>query len=122
MEKFSAELKTIATKVWTERKELQTYIDIENIDFVEKDKQKKNTFAEIMNIKFPATLYTDKVFVIVMYPVFNTISERDKELIMYHELLHITPDDPSKLRDHDIEDFKDMIEQFGLEWEPEVIL
>jgi predicted metallopeptidase len=85
-----------------------------------KEKQKKLTFAEIMPIRFPATLYTDKVFVIVVYPVFTTIAEKDKELIMYHELLHIQPDDPSKLRDHDIEDFRDMIEQFGLDWEPTV--
>jgi len=109
-------IRKIATEVINKRRDLQTYIDLDNIDFVVMERQKKNTYAEIRKIGFPAELYTDKSFVIFIYPVFFELNSKKQEITILHELLHIEPNDPSKMKKHDVEDFKDIIEEYGINW------
>ncbi|MCM3291632.1 hypothetical protein M3661_15990 [Paenibacillus sp. MER 180] len=45
------------------------------------------------------------------------LSENQQKILMLHELRHITLGEKGlKIRPHDIEDFKDILETYGLDW------
>jgi len=59
--------------------------------------------------------YCDHDFVVVVYePNVIDMSEAHLQVIIYHELLHIGED--GKLKDHDINDFRKIIEKYGYDW------
>lgn len=109
-------MRKIAEKIVADKKDLQTYIDIDNIEFVEREKDRKGMFAEIRKNNFPTTLYIQKDFTLSAFAAFETLNDKKKEIVIYHELLHIDPEDPSKLIKHDVEDFKKVLEEFGISW------
>jgi len=63
--------------------------------------------------------------VLVHKPSWDKFSERQRKALIYHELLHITYKTDKnekkhwKLRKHDIEEFIDVIREFGA-WSPEL--
>lgn len=54
--------------------------------------------------------------------LWDSLDDATKEILMYHELLHILVEydkngDPKfKLRDHDVKDFQSIISKYGIDW------
>ena len=64
-------------------------------------------------------LYCPYDFLIIIYEENCTgFTDRQMEILLWHELLHIGIDDKGKayLRDHDVEEFDDIIRDCGLRW------
>jgi len=97
------------------KKENLAWVDVERIEFCKRDKKSKS-FADIRKINFPASLYTNKTYVISTYSDFETLNDKNKSIVIWHELLHIDKDDPDKLKKHDIEEFMPIFEKFG-DWQ-----
>jgi hypothetical protein len=57
--------------------------------------------------------------IVCLLPAFNEYSPDVIKAVLFHELKHITFDDAGyyKLRDHDIKDFKFLVEKIGLNYE-----
>lgn len=60
-------------------------------------------------------------FIVTIYePNCNGMTDEQMEILMHHELLHIGVDakDPYKtfVRDHDLQDFKLIVERYGADW------
>jgi len=116
MDTISKEMRAIAEKIVKDHKELETYIDLDNIEFVLRDKAKKDRIAEMRTHTFPTTLYSSKQFTMSAFLGFDELNDKKKYLVIYHELLHINPDDPSTLMGHDVEDFECIIKEHGTSW------
>lgn len=98
------------------------------IDYVISFKEKKKSgdvyvHAECKCINDFFKLYCPYDFVIVIYlPNIGHMSDEQKRILLYHELRHVnfkeTKDGVGKytIRPHDIEDFKNIITQFGMDW------
>ena len=88
----------------------------------EKKQNKKTVFAECEKIpeKYKWSVPCDFT-ITVFLPNVERFSEEQKEILMYHELLHVGIDvdgneEKYRIIPHDIEEFRSVIEQFGLDW------
>lgn len=90
-------------------------IDLTEIQFV-RAKRVCKKYADVRKIGFPANLFTKKKWLVSLYNSFEDLSREKKKIVMIHELLHIDLE-KGKLKKHDVEDFRDIIERFGLNWE-----
>lgn len=97
------------------------------IAYIRSSKQKatrgKLTYAECMKVKEIFQLYAEYDFFIVIYaPNVFGLDEEQMEILLYHELLHIGADEDKegnlvyKVNPHDIEDFKVILERYGIGW------
>ena len=96
------------------------------IDYVTSLKEKKSgnrcVHAECKKINDFQQVYCPYDFVIVIYlPNVAHMSVEQKKILLWHELLHIDfreGDSGTRfcIRHHDIEDFKTIIRQYGLDW------
>lgn len=93
------------------------------VGFCYSDKQKtkdgRMVFAECHKVKALYQPWTPYDFIIVFYePNTMMLDERQREILMYHELLHVGMEDSGslKIRPHDIEDFRVILDQYGLDW------
>lgn len=78
----------------------------------------KIKYADCRKVSEVYKAYLPFDFVITFY-YFNTeiMSENQKKILMLHELKHIQMGEKGLLvKPHDIEDFKDILGQYGLEW------
>jgi predicted metallopeptidase len=112
-DRISSDLRAIAMKVVSREK--MSHVDLEQIEFVKRDAQ-KDKYADIRRLRFPASLYTDKMFIVSTYMDFDLLDDAGKEVVIWHELLHINPEDPEKLKKHDIEDFAVILKAKGIDW------
>lgn len=125
MEHFtrSSGYREIAERVIREHQELEWLRSV-RIDFVESDKEKKSrgrmVFGECHLVKELHKLYIPWDFIVVIYaPNAALLSERQKEILIYHELLHVDISEDGetrKIRPHDVEDFRAVIDRYGLDW------
>lgn len=94
------------------------HINADDMDFFEKDSLKSSWKAEVRLIKGLAAVFTKKrVALTVWKQHWETTDEVDKFAIIYHELLHLLYDEDEgkyKIRKHDIETFKEMLTDFGI--------
>jgi hypothetical protein len=84
----------------------------------ERKKGEKVTYADCRKVQEVFKAYLPYDFIITFYER-NTgvLSENQQKILMLHELRHITIGEKGlKIRPHDIEDFKDILEPFGLDW------
>ena len=86
-----------------------------------KDKKKDDRiiFAECHMVKPLWQAFIPYDFVIVFYePNVMMMDPDQREILMYHELLHIGMEDSGtlKLRPHDIEDFRVILDEYGMDW------
>ena len=88
----------------------------------EKKQNKKTVFAECEKIpeKYKWSVPCDFT-ITVFLPNVERFTEEQKEILMYHELLHVGIDvdgneEKYRIIPHDIEEFRSVIEQFGLDW------
>ncbi len=78
----------------------------------------KITYADCRKVQDVFRAYLPFDFIITFYEQ-NTgmLNENQLKVLMLHELRHITMGERGlKLRPHDIEDFKDILETYGLDW------
>jgi len=78
----------------------------------------KITFADCRKLGEVYKAYLPFDFIVTFY-YFNTemLNENQKKILMLHELKHIQITEKGlSVRPHDIEDFKDILERYGNEW------
>jgi len=89
--------------------------------------RKKSSFkAQIQRPGGAWQFLSDYDFVMLMHkPTWDTLNENQRKALVYHELLHITHTESKdgkitwKLRRHDIEEFLDVVKEFG-SWSEEL--
>ena len=108
MYRISEELRELALDLVKENN--LNWVDIEQIEFVSSIKKNKK-FADIRTIRYPASLYTNKQYLITTYASFDELNDKKKRIVLLHELLHIGEN--RKLQKHDIEEFAVIIKKYG---------
>ncbi|MMZ66337.1 hypothetical protein D1872_288240 [compost metagenome] len=84
----------------------------------ERKRGEKITYADCRKVQEVFKAYLPFDFIITFYER-NTslLSENQQKILMLHELRHITLGEKGlKIRPHDIEDFKDILDTYGLDW------
>ena len=79
----------------------------------------KMVFAECHQVKPLWQAFIPYDFVIVFYePNTMLMDDRQLEILMYHELLHVGMDENGslKIQPHDIEDFRVILDEYGMDW------
>lgn len=116
------ELEALANKIIDAKHDLKhiRHYDIK-IGYVkaykDKTKSEKTVFGECIKINDIQKAYLPFDFVIVIYSSGFTLSDNKLKLLMYHELKHIGIGERGpKLEPHNVEDFADIILEFGLDW------
>ena len=83
----------------------------------EEEKSPKGKYADTRIVRAPYTYFSDYKFIITFYENnMLSMTEAQKVLLVYHELLHIDPSF-SKLVNHDIQDFRILISKYGACWD-----
>lgn len=85
----------------------------------EKTENGRIIFAECHKVKPLWQAFVPYDFVIVFYePNTMLMDDCQREILMYHELLHIGMEPAGKLviRPHDIEDFRVILDEYGMDW------
>lgn len=124
---ISEELEELGTKMIREHEDLN-WIAGAGIDIGYQYSSKPKTsngkivYADCYKVPDRLKAYVQHNFIITFYEP-NTASLRDdqKEILMYHELLHVgmkeTKEGPKyHIVHHDIEDFERVIKQYGVDW------
>jgi predicted metallopeptidase len=92
-------------------------INLSQIKFVRFISKKSTKFASVCPIKFPASLYTDDKYVITTYAAtYDQLDSARQNLVIYHELMHISPLFNGSTCKHDTEDFATILKEFGPYW------
>lgn len=123
----SEELKELALKVIDEHPDLH-FIRIMDISFdcvmssKEKTTKGNNVLGECIKVEELYQAYIPYDFLIIIYgPNISHLSDEQKKILMYHELLHIDfieKDGEIKYRvkPHDVEEFNVIMETYGSDW------
>jgi len=119
-EKIKEIVKKVIAKDQYKRYDLD-YIDVDKMFFVhEKGSRRKryykDVFAFIQKIKEPYRTLTGKIYLLIVTDRFYELDDNLKELVILHELLHVHSDFDGKLVPHDVEDFKEIIDDYGIDW------
>lgn len=123
----SKEIAGMAHRVMNERPDLRWILAAGiSIGFLESDRNKKKNgrecLAECIKVRDLYKVYIPHDFLIVVYkPNVSGMSERQMEILLYHELLHIGMDDTGEnvkyiVNPHDVEDFRAVIDRYGIDW------
>ena len=96
------------------------------IDYIASLKEKKSKgkliLGECQLVKEIWKLYCPYDFLIIIYePNVHGMSYEQLKILLYHELLHVDVSDKDgepqyEVNPHDIEDFKAIINKYGLDW------
>jgi len=115
------DIEAIAEKLIEERTELD-HIEVAGwqIDYLYSDWERKVNgnpiLADIRKVTGIMKHYCDYDFIITVYePNIMDFPEEKLPIVVFHELLHIGTD--GKLIDHDIKDFRLILEEYGLNWQ-----
>lgn len=93
------------------------FIDIEKVVFVKIDKDIKSgdVLGRCALISDRNYFLHGKRFFIEFPPAFYELDKVNQRRVIHHELLHIHPDG-DKLRDHDIQEFIEIMKAYGIEY------
>lgn len=88
------------------------------ISYENKTKGKKYVFGKCEKVSKENKAYLPFDFIITMYePNVSMLDDNQKKIVMLHELQHIEIGSKGlKIRDHDIEDFSNIVKAFGYNW------
>lgn len=117
----------LALEVINEHEELQWILTSDvRIDFISSDEEKKKSdldvLGECMKVKDVYKLYCPFDFLIILYaPNIAHLTEEKLKILLHHELLHVGIDEVNGeakyiINPHDIEDFRAIINEYGLDW------
>lgn len=121
MFKQAEDLKLIGQKVISMFDKFENLEDI-NIAYLWSDKQKKkgtNTvYGDCEKVSDKHKALSGYDFCITFYADAENLNEETKEHLMEHELMHIGIDEDGKhsIVQHDLEDFKEIIDKYGTNW------
>jgi hypothetical protein len=82
------------------------------------EKAGKTKYADCRKVKLCYQAWLPYDFIITFYEA-NTelLSENQKKILMLHELKHVGIGEKGlKLEEHNIEDFKDILKRYGIDW------
>lgn len=123
MYRESEELRSLAEAVMEEHPDVSHLKEFGcRIAYFISDKMKKSSqkivFADTEKVKEKYKALVDYDFIITFYePCIQDLSDKAIKILMYHELMHIGYDgDKCKIIPHDTEDFKRILELFGVNW------
>lgn len=94
-----------------------------HIQLMECDKAKRVNksmiYADCQKLSQKMSTLTGTHFVITYYADSETLNEKGIEILTWHELKHIGIDDEGRfyIADHDLQDFKAVVERYGVDWE-----
>ena len=93
---------------------------------IESSRDKKSdgkiVFGECIKVEEVYQVFCPYDFIIVIYaPNVHHMSKEQKKILIYHELLHCDFNETKKglrfkTKPHDIEDFREIIDKYGLDW------
>lgn len=117
-------LKELAAKVIAERKDLKKLADPNcRIAYLRSDKKKtsrgRTLFADTEKVSDKVKALAPYDFIITFYdPACAALPEDKMEILMIHELKHVgfEPGKPPSIIPHDVEDFRDIINVYGMDW------
>lgn len=118
----SRKLRTLANRIIRKYPEFnfinEWNIKIGHVISQERKRGEKITYADCMKVQETYKAYLPYDFIITFYEN-NTgfLNDNQLKILMYHELKHIGmgPRGP-KIVSHDIEDFSDILDKYGLDW------
>lgn len=118
------ELRDVARVIIAKEKDVAFLKDkLDKIAFLESDMAKttngKMVFADCEKVGKKQVALHGYEFAITYYtPNSDLLDENQKEILMHHELLHVGygAEDEPKIRPHDLEDFKSIIDAHGVDW------
>lgn len=122
---LAEDIKEIAKQFISEHDNF-SYLDMDEIVFVRTKKHIKsgNVLGQCALLSDRTRFLTEKIYMIEFPPVFDSLTDAQKLIVLEHELTHILPaefdekgnEKPRKLRDHDIGEFNEIIRKYGLDW------
>lgn len=122
----SDEYTELMYKVIDKHESLHWIKDSVAVDCLGTDKKKTSggltTYAECVKVKSEYKPYCPYDFLIIIYePACVGLSDEQMEILMYHELLHIDVSEKDgepvyKTRPHDLQDFKELVREYGVDW------
>jgi predicted metallopeptidase len=93
------------------------HIELDKILFVKETEKTPKKRAEIRKVIAPYTIITEYKFIITYYEAVNIgLTDAQKIMVIYHELLHIDVDF-AKLRRHNVQDFRELVSKYGVNWD-----
>jgi hypothetical protein len=118
----SKELKKLADQIIARFPELSIIpeysIRIGYVMSQERPQGTKVKYADCRKVKLCYQAWLPFDFIITFYePNTELLSENQKKILMLHELKHIGIGEKGlKLEEHSIEDFKDILKRYGIDW------
>jgi len=117
------DLRVLGEKIISAMPELHVIRDYEaKIGYVRSFEAKKDKGRQInadcRKVNGVYTAYLPFDFVVTFYePNIYHMTENQKKILMLHELRHIGIGEKGfRIENHDVEDFRDILERFGIEW------
>jgi len=99
-------------KVLVDEKALD-YINLNQVAIISSTKQKKKdekeTYADCRRATKREFFFTKLVYIITVYPLFFELNQEQQKVILWHELLHIGKEFDGSVREHDVEEFFEII-------------
>ncbi len=83
----------------------------------EKNRNGRRTYADCSKLTDKVSAIANCDFVITFYAC-DELDDNRLKILTYHEMKHIgcSPDGKLKIIPHDVEDFKDIIDEYGTDW------
>lgn len=117
------DLRELGEKIITAMPELSVIRDYDaKIGYVRSFEAKKDkgrqVNADCRKTRGTYTAYLPFDFIVTFYePNIYNMSENQRKILMLHELRHIGIGERGfRIENHDVEDFRDILERFGIEW------
>lgn len=94
-----------------------SHIEVDKVLFLSETEKTPKKYADCRNVAYPYNFLTDYKFIIIFYENnIQAMTDAQKSMLVFHELLHID-DDFNKIRKHNIEDFRELISKYGINWD-----
>jgi predicted metallopeptidase len=93
------------------------HIELDKVLFLSETEKAPKKHAEVKIVRAPYTFMTEYKFIITFYDPMNAaLTDAQKVMLVFHELLHID-NDFNKLRKHNVEDFRELVSKYGVNWD-----
>ena len=117
---FAEDIKKIGEKVIKEIEEFKN-INLEYVDFVRTSRHLSSDYilAQCRLLDSLTQFLTNKKYIIIIPPIFDTLLDKVKNIVIEHEICHIPTDEENfgkKLIAHNIGEFRSIIQKYGLDY------
>lgn len=93
------------------------HIELDKVLFLKEIEKSPKKYAECKAVRPPYDFITEYKFIIIVYePNTLGLTDAQKTMLVYHELLHIDVDF-YKIRKHNVEDFRELVSTYGVNWD-----